>query len=261
MSSRRTALLVAATLLVTAAPSLAQELLAQAPTFDCSELYASGEYEAAAECFEALERQGNGNGHLLYNLGNARYRAGQLGLAVHAWRRAHLFLPRDGDLAANLRTAREQLRDELAPPDQREPLARALLAPYDSLSARELLLLGASAWGLLFILLAIRLVRFVPGWLPGALALGAITLFGLGSWSVRSYSVARHPVAVVIVDEVTLRSGRDVMSTDLARLHEGAEASVVERTDDWVQVSLSTGLRGWMPAAAVGLVGFDPEPQ
>ena len=190
---------------VMATPAAAQEV-AQPPSFDCSALYAAGEYEAAAECFESLELQGNSNGHLLYNLGNARYRADQLGLAVHAWRRARLHLPRDGDLAAHLQTARARLRAALPPPDVRAPLERALLAPYDALSARELLLLGAFAWALLFVVLAIRVARSVPGWLPAALTLGAIAIFGLVGWSARSYSVARHPIAVVIVDEVTLRS-------------------------------------------------------
>ncbi len=226
---------------------------AAAQSFDCPTLYADGDYGAAAACFEALAAQGNANGHLFYNLGNARYRAGEVGAAVLAYRRAALYLPRDGDLEANLDRARTLSRDDLEPPGGREALARTLLGPYDALSASELLLLGAIAWALLFGVAAIRLVRPFAGWGGVVALLGAVALFGLGGWAARSYTISQHPVAVVLEPEVTLRSGRDVLSTDLARLHEGAEVEVVEEDGDWVQVALSTGLRGWLSRGSVGL--------
>jgi len=227
---------------------------AAAQTFDCPTLYEKGEYGAAAECFEALARQGNGNGHLFYNLGNARYREGSLGEAITAWRRAELFLPRDGDLRANLKRGREQAKDDLAPPGERAALGRTLMGPYDALAGSELLLLGAVAWTLLLLLAAVRLSRPIPGGGAVAALLGLIVVLGLGGSSLRSYTISRHPVAVVLAEEVTLRSGRDVLSTDLAKLHEGAEVTVVEVSEGWVQVALSTGLRGWLSRGSVGLV-------
>jgi hypothetical protein len=241
--------------LLAAATAIADEpVVARPASFDCPGLFEAGLYLDAVSCFESLEDQGNVNGHLLYDLGNARYRAGQMGEAIVAWRRARLFLPRDGDVKANLDAARDQTKDDLEPPGQRAGLARPLLAPFDALAATELLLVGSVAWALLFLVLSIRLRRPFAGWLALACTLAVLTIAGLGGSMARSYSVSRHPVAVVTLDEVTLRSGRDVLSTDLARLHEGAEATVVEQRDDWVQVTLSTGLRGWLPAGAVGLV-------
>jgi len=227
-------------------------------SFDCAALYETGQFRDAAVCFETLERQGNTNGHLLYNLGNARWGAGSLGGALVAWRRAELFLPRDGDLAANLESGLERSRDDLPPPGIRSPLGRTLLAPYDALSAPELLHIGVIAWALLFVVLTIRFVRSFPGWVAATVTLAVLTILGLSGWVARSYQTSRHPVAIVLAEEVTLRSGRDVSSTDLAKLHEGAESRVVERSDGWVQVSLSTGLRGWLPAASVGLVQHGP---
>lgn len=248
------------------APLLAAAAIAGARTaaaaqggasFDCPALYESGSYVQAAECFESLLRQGHVGGHLLYDLGNARYRAGDLGQAILAWRRARLFLPRDGDVRANLESAREQVRDDLPPPGTRQGLARPLLAPFDALSSGELLLLGSIAWALLFVVLSIRLRRPFVGWAALAATLAVLATAGLGGRLVRSYWLARHPVAVVLADDVTLRSGRDVMSTDLARLHEGAEAIVIEESGDRVQVALSTGPRGWLPVGSVGLVRED----
>jgi hypothetical protein len=228
-----------------------------AARFDCPALYDAGSYEEAALCFEALERQGHRNGHVVYNQGNAWYRAGRLGPAILAWRRALLFLPRDGDLHANLRSARERVRDALEPPDRRAPLARALLVPYDALSRHELLVLGALAWALALSLGAVALWRGRPALATPALAAGALALLALLGAAVRSYQEARHPVAVVLAEELTLRSGRDLQSVDLSRLHEGAELRVLERAAGWLQVGLSNGQRGWVPADAVGLAGPD----
>lgn len=236
-----------------ALPASAQQV-AQPASFDCGALYEAGSYAEAAACFGSLEATGNHNGHVLYNQGNAWYRAGDVGRAVHAYRRALLYLPRDGDVRANLASARSRAKDALEPPDSRGALGRALLAPYDSFSAGELLLLGSLAWALLFSALAVRTRRELIG---GAGLLVLIAIFAglnLIGWTARSYQLRQHPVAVVLSAEVTLRSGRDLQSVDLARLHAGAEGRVVERTDDWVQVALSSGQRGWLPASEVGLV-------
>ncbi len=232
-------------------------VVARPAGFDCTGLFEAGSYAEAAACFDGLEDQGHVNGHILYNQGNSWFRAGEMGEALLAWRRARLYLPRDGDLTANIEAARERTTDDLEPPGRREGLARTLLAPFDALSDSELLLAGSVAWALLFLLLTLRLRRPFAGWPALAATLAVIAAAGLFGSAARSYQVSRHPVAVVLVEEVTLRSGRDVMSTDLARLHEGAEASVVEESPDWVQVTLSTGLRGWLPAGSVGLVRYE----
>ena len=242
---------IAALLFVLLVPALA---LATPASDKCVEQYNAGAYGDAARCFEALEAEGHHNGHLLYDQGNAWYRAGDVGRAIHAWRRAGLFLPRDGDLAANLKSAREQARDDLAPPDARGPLARTLLMPYDRLAAHELLWLGAIAWALLLLLGTVRLLRAFPG-ATGLLVLcGVLSAGGLTGWAARSIQIATAPLGVVLSEQVTLRSGRDVQSRDLLVLHAGAELRVVEQTPDWLQIALSSGERGWLPADAVGLV-------
>jgi len=227
---------------------------AEASRFDCSALYDSGDYDASVACFERLEATGAHNGHLLYNLGNAWYRAGDPARALLSYRRASLYLPRDGDLKANLQSARDQIQDRLDPPDLRSPLMSTLLGPYDALSQRELLLTGATGWLLLMLVLALRLrKRFAYARLAGVL-MGAVALFGLLGGIARSYQTSEQPIAVVLAEEATVRSGRDVRSTDLVRLHAGAELRVLEKRGEWAQVALSNGTRGWLNVDSLGLV-------
>jgi tetratricopeptide (TPR) repeat protein len=226
--------------------------------YDCPALYDSGKYTSAADCFASLEAGGNHNGHLLYNLGNALQQAGKTGEAILAYRRAQLYLPRDGDLIANLTSARNKARDDLPPPGEREAIAATLLAPYDSLSAAELLIAGTLCWALLFTLLTLRSWRDEDLVSVPMVLLAILALLALSGHLARSYQVSEQPTGVVLSEEVTLRSGRDLRSVELARLHEGAELDVLAEEDDWTQVRLSTGQKGWLPRPSVGLARFAP---
>jgi uncharacterized protein YgiM (DUF1202 family) len=84
--------------------------------------------------------------------------------------------------------------------------------------------------------------------------LGLVAALGLVGHVARVRQVESRPVAVVIVDEVTLRSGRDVRSVDLARVHAGAEIAVIAKDSPWLQVRLSEEVRGWIPDNTVALV-------
>ena len=229
----------------------------EGPVGECFDHYAEGRYEDASGCFllHAAAEGERFDGHLLYDAGNAYYRDGRYAEAIWAYRLAMLDLPRDGDLRANLTTARKKVVDDLPAPHARGPLGRALLAPYDSLSAREMLLVGTFAWVLFFVGLAVRTQRPFPFAALGALPLLAVVaVFGIGGHLARASQIESHPVAVVVAPEITLRSGRDLQSVDLARLHAGAEVAVVTRDAPWTQVSLGGGVRGWVPDTAVALV-------
>ncbi|MCO4768539.1 MAG: SH3 domain-containing protein [Deltaproteobacteria bacterium] len=220
----------------------------------CVTQYNEGAYADAAACFQGLEAEGHLTGDLLYDQGNAWYRAGELGQSILAWRRAMLLMPRDGDLIANLDAAQERTRDEIPTPRARGFVLGALLLPVDRMSASELLLLGALGWALLFGVGAVRLRREFPG-AAGLMALGALcAVLGLGGWLFTTWEEANHPVAVVLLDEVTVRSGRDLGSRDLLVLHEGAQVIVAEADAEWVQVGIVDGPRGWVPAESVGVV-------
>src|SRR2546425_171753 len=65
----------------------------------------SDEFRAAAKELEALLVDGYQNGAVYYNIGNAYMRAGDVGQAIAAYRKAKPFRPRDPYLDANLRQA------------------------------------------------------------------------------------------------------------------------------------------------------------
>jgi len=115
--------------------------------------FAAGDFVAAQDGFAAIVAQDGPSAAVLYNLGNASFRAGRIGEAVLSYERALLLAPRDQDVRANLRQVRK---------------AAGLDEPEPGRWTRTVRLLSADAWawiasGALYLLcaalLALRLVR------------------------------------------------------------------------------------------------------
>jgi len=60
--------------------------------------------------------------------------------------------------------------------------------------------------------------------------------------------------AVVIVGNVTARSGPFDDAQNAFTARDGAELSVLDRRDDWVQVMDGTGKSGWLPVKQLAVL-------
>ena len=206
-----------------------------------NKLYAEGKFDLAASAYENLLQTGGQSPALLFNAGNAEFKAGHLGRAIAAYRRAELLTPRDAELRANLAFVRNQVQGATL----RESRWQNWVG---TLTLNEGALLAAVLFWALFTLLAIRQIRpvLVPKLQGGMRLLVALTLF---SGTVLALQAANHfasSVAVVTAADATARSGPfdDAQSVFAAR--DGAELKVLDRHDDWVQVANSTGKIGWL---------------
>ena len=65
-------------------------------------------YASAAAAYEKMTQTGPVSAAVYFNLGNAWFKAGQIGRAICAYRRARELAPRDPDVRANLQFARSQ---------------------------------------------------------------------------------------------------------------------------------------------------------
>jgi hypothetical protein len=119
--------------------------------------------------------------------------------------------------------------------------------------------------GVLWFLVCVGIVRFVMtrvGWWLGFAGIWLVVLVGLGAlWlyddRVRARN-AEHPV-VVIARDADLRRGNAVtfpLRLDgPSRLPRGVEARELTRRGGWVQIQLTSGIRGWVSEAVVMKVG------
>ncbi len=209
--------------------------------------YEEQDYAGATALYDsALER--HSSAAALYNRGNAFFKLGQVGRAIADYNRALALAPSDPAIRHNLEFARRYRADKTL--TQENPIARGLASLLRLLPAAATRLLA----GVMFFLAALALAAmFVTGWRPlGWFGIGfgvvfAYLLAGSLSWAGFT-SPAR---AVVVMPEVTLRSGPGEEYKDLAVVHDGLEVVVRERRPGWMLVQVPGGEGGWAETAAL----------
>lgn len=198
--------------------------------------YEAGDHGKAIELYESLLRHGYENGHLYYNLGNAYLRGGELGRAIASYLRSQVFLPRDQDVRANLEFARKSAKDALAPPGP-GPVLSTLFFWYYGLSPAELGTLLVVLNVLFWALLVVRIYRRdseVLRWVVIVLLLLVLTVGG--SFALRQ--LMPEVTAVIVPQEVEVRSGTSDHDLVLFKLHAGTEVRVVDDREASVRIAL-----------------------
>ncbi len=236
---------------------------------DANAAYFRGDFAAAAAGYERVAHAGGRAGagpDVLYNLGNAYYRLGRIGPAIHTFERARLLAPNAADVAYNLRVARREAarraREAASPrPTGRDlegseedpPIERIAMAASPTLLAAGF----AAAWTLAFAGLLAR--RALGGVARATVGAGAATLalaaLALGAWlGARAWVDATVVRGIVLPDHAEAAEGPDPSYRRTFALHAGLRVRVVERDGDFVKVRAESGLEGWLPQSDVGLL-------
>jgi tetratricopeptide (TPR) repeat protein len=211
-----------------------------------NKFYAEGKFPEAANAYGKILASGAVSPNLLFNYGNAEFKSGNLGKAIAAFRRAELLTPRDSEIRANLAFVRNQAQGATI----RENFWLNWLG---NLSLNEWTIFVVIAFWLTFLLLAAKQVRPALAaklksatWIFTALTIFSGTILG-----VQAANHFSKQTAVVIADSVTARSGPFDDAQSAFTTRDGAELSVLDRRDDWVQVADGSGKIGWLPAKQV----------
>jgi hypothetical protein len=218
--------------------------------------YAAQKYDDAVARFEALRQSGIHHPSLFYDLGNAHFRAGNLGPAILNYERALRLEPDADDVRYNLQVARETVsarhgKDTVAGAE-REPLW---------IRAGQLLPLPTLAWGFLALDLlffgVLVAVRFLPtGFLRTGLIVGDVFLGLAGAFvglllAAQLHLVHNVRLSVVVSDEVVMREGPDATRREMPKLHAGHRVEILRESQGWYRVRLANRMEGWVPKAAV----------
>ena len=212
-----------------------------------NEAYEAADYTQAVVLYDSAAARVLAAG-VFYNRGNARFKLGQVGRAIADYLRAEVLDPHDPDIRHNLDFARAYRPDRtLSVPN---PLVRFLvgLLRFLSLAAAKLLA------GLLFLLaaaaLTVLLVRRSRVGLWLAVGFGVLGLYCSVSWLSWAGAVSPHR-AVVVVPELTLRSGPGPGYKDILIVHDGLEVMARERRGEYVLLQAPGGEGGWAETSPV----------
>jgi tetratricopeptide (TPR) repeat protein len=208
-----------------------------------NQAYRADRFQEAVDGYQQLLQSGDENGHLYYNLGNAYLRLNDLGRAILNYERAHLLIPRDADLDFNLRFARDQLEDAVAP--SRGFIGRTFFW-LNSMNLDELswvfAVLNVLFWGCLLAKLFIR-----SEWIYYGLIL-LLVFWGITglSFGLKWYQLETDDRAVILQPELNVLAGPDPQDTILFKLHAGTMVQVERSEDGWALVRLPDKKRGWV---------------
>lgn len=218
-------------------------------------LYQEGRFDEARHHYRQAAAAGVHDGRLCYNLGNACFKAGDLGLAIVWYERALRLAPRDEDALANLRYA-NALKQDREPEESN--LAWRLFSGVFFWTSMDELCTSLGLLALLLFGLAVRQLRSDAPVSGGTLiALTAcVTVLTLNGMLLggRIYHRATVTEAVVVVAEDTARSGPDAAQTTVFVVHEGTKVRVVRAAGSWRLVRLANGLGGWLPENALTVI-------
>jgi len=203
--------------------------------------YQQTQYQQAIESYQAALSTGLASGALYYNLGNAYFRAGELGRAILYYEKARRWLPDAPELRHSLDVARSSAALPAPPPS---PAWHTLTA---SVNPSIMLFLGLGLYLAGLCMLGYRLWRgrdvvFAPlALLPLAVGLLLAILALSTSWL---DTLDRRGV---VVSEKAPLYHRPV--NDIARdttLQEGSVLVLQRRQPGWTEVRLADGRTGWL---------------
>jgi len=208
--------------------------------------YADGRYEEAATMYQSLLDE-QPDATLYYNLGNARFKQGELAQAILNYERALRLKPNYKDAQYNLAFAQSRITDNIVEQDfflsswartvrnnlsERTWWSTSIGLFICALIALLLFLLGRELW--------LRKTAFHVAWIALLFSLIA----GLNAGSLHQRNTLRNE-AIITQGVVNVKSSPDRSGTDLFTIHEGTKVTIRETLGEWVNVRVGSN-EGWM---------------
>jgi len=214
-----------------------------------NEHYLKGEYQETIRIFQSIVEKGYQGKSLYYNLGNAYFRIGKIGLAILYYEKAKKISTSDEDVNYNLAFANSKIADKI------ETLPKFFIFDWWE---NALALFSISGWTYaaylfyLFILGAVGYYYFA-GSLKGqiiAFYTGIISTFFLVLTivllAVNLNRELNYKFGIVVDPVVVVKFSPDQNSKDAFIVHEGLKVQAEDNVNAWIKIKLIDGKVGWL---------------
>jgi tetratricopeptide (TPR) repeat protein len=223
-------------------------------TQQANEAYQANQYKEAISLYLKVVDLQFESATLYYNLGNAYYKNGALAPALLWYERAHRFAPNNEDIIHNINFIQQQLVDKI------EVLPELFIVKWWNLCSS---LLTGNQWAILSIiacsllvlcLLVILLIRIT--WVRStaifiALVAFIFTIFSIVFAKKETVRYMQHPEGIIMSQVVNVKSTPNEKGSDLFVIHSGLKVGITDRLNEWIEIRLPNGEKGWILAGAI----------
>ena len=216
--------------------------------------YNRGLYDSAIINYQSVVDSGIEAGELYYNMGNTYYKNNDIASSILYYEKAKKLLPNDESIEYNLNIANSMIVDKI----EKVPelfYQRWWSFFYNILDSNTGAILTLILFALLiisigiFILSQTRNNRKVSFYLSMFLLLLTIVSTTL-TWQKYNNSL-KHKEAIVFDPSITIKSSPTQNAVDLFVIHEGTKVKVMDKIDNWVEIKINNGSKGWLPEKSI----------
>lgn len=222
-----------------------------------NEAYEKEHYQEAIVLYDSLANRGKTSFQLEYNLGNAHFKAGNLGKSILHFERAKNRRPHNNDLAYNLRIANRQVIENIQarPGGFWKSLSRSIggLLPVHIWAILSLLSLWIGLGGVYVYLFKKDTISPTQSLRLGVGCL-ALSLFLLLISSSRSGMESYDDYGIILPKRAYVKSAPGARSNDVFVVYEGLKIKVNDQVDGWLKVEMADKKEGWLPLTDVGII-------
>jgi tetratricopeptide (TPR) repeat protein len=219
---------------------------------EANELYRNKKFSESAVLYEKTAQE-KPAANVYFNLGNAYFKSGKVGLSILNYERARKLAPRDPDIAANLDFAKRTIEYEIKNKENWYIKQVRSFLKGTTFDECWLLALGAYLFFIVFFLINI-FGRGKP--ILGRATFNMLLLLLLCSLPLMlKYSqLGTRNHAIVTEPEAEVRYGPSINDRLAFRLVEGLRVTVKGAKDDWYQIELDNEHMGWIPKSDITVI-------
>ena len=222
-----------------------------------NEYFLSGDYQKSIEVYEKLIADGFKGASLYFNLGNAYYRVGKIGLSILYYEKAKQFSPNDEDINHNLNFVRLQTKDKI------EKLPAFFLFDWWEVLLSNLHINQLTVFSYLFFLISLIAITIYV--LSNDLKVKRISFYSIFvSVTILIISVSflilklhreeKLKYGVLITSSTFVKSSPDPESKDVFIIHEGLKFKIEDKIENWYKIKLDDGKVGWIDKSQAGII-------
>lgn len=216
-------------------------------------LYEEGKFAAALPLYLNISRQVT-NWKVLFNIGNCHYKLENFLSAKIYYLQARELRPLDPAISKNIAMVNRHF-PAAAVPAKPDFVTRSLQVLESKLSLNTLSTMLLLALLLLNISLFLLLTRGRNKKILYAAAFSLLLILALGAYHIsRVAALGQSGSAMIMEENSLLRSGPGEDNTVLFKVDPGLEVRIIDRYRDWVQVSASTQIAGWIEKKRLALI-------